>query len=204
MKKRNWKYINYVWHNVKHPIRQLSGWARRKDGEGRYASLIKWAGVKQKRAETERARKRWKKVKWMYKEELERLRAKPLSSIGAADFQPWMLNGRPGNISNGTKAAIARGVHRGLVVTSTTTGGHASTSFHFPWNNSDNQGHAVDMAADTDTMIEWQHDELNRGEDLLELFGPENGACAKNGARITISGTLASAHDNHDHRAVRG
>ena len=116
-------------------------------------------------------------------------------------FQPWMLNGRPGNVSWAVKRVIVRGVNHGLVVTSTTGGTHASTSYHY-------SGRAVDMAgAGTAAEIDFQRD-LIRGLGAWrfnEIFGPDNFANVKNGTVITlVEGTpLEQMHDTHIHVAPR-
>src|SRR3954469_23231572 len=60
-------------------------------------------------------------------------------------FQPWMLNGHPGNISEECKRAIVRGVRAGLVVTATTDGNHSATSLHYSRNTASGLGEAVDF-----------------------------------------------------------
>lgn len=202
-RQRRARYIRWVWQNVKHPLRALTDWAKKKDRLGRFQALAKWASKKQADARTARARKKWARIRVRYEEKISALKERR-DRVDAGDFEPWMLNGRPGNVSAGIKAAIARGVAHDLYVTSTSTGGHASSSWHFPWNNRDGLGHGVDMAGAYNDMVAWQNSELARGEDLLELIGPDNDACAKNGSRYTLGeGTaLETAHDNHVHRAT--
>lgn len=202
-RRRDARYIRWAWENVKHPLEALTRWAKKKDRLRRFQALAKWAAKKQMAAKSRRARRKWKRLRIRYAHKIEALKGRR-DHLDAGDFEPWMLNGRPGNVSPGTKAAIARGVAHGLYVTSTSTGGHASSSWHFPWNNRDGLGHGVDMAGSYEDMVAWQNAELARGDDLLELIGPDNDACAKNGSRYTLGeGTaLESAHDNHVHRAT--
>lgn len=49
-------------------------------------------------------------------------------------------------LSKPLQQAARRAVRMGLVVTSTTHGGHASTSYHYAHNNADGKGHAIDVA----------------------------------------------------------
>jgi hypothetical protein len=117
-------------------------------------------------------------------------------------FQPWMLNGRPGNVNRRIKGTIRRAVNAGLYVTSTTGGQHASGSWHY-------SGKAVDVAGSYDKMVRFQRSEYNRGRfhfgrwKYLELFGPVNYLCLKNGSPITLGeGTgLENLHDTHVHVA---
>lgn len=121
-------------------------------------------------------------------------------------FHPSMLNGHPGNITDKTKKAIVRGVHAGLVVTSTTDGTHSPGTKHKPYNNASGLGQAADMAAWSRTkMVNHQKAELarhRRGDiRLYELIGPDNGAIILGGAETDLGegGALEQAHDNHDH-----
>lgn len=129
----------------------------------------------------------------------KKIKAKQEAS-GPPGFELWMLNGRGSNITNAVKAEIAIGViNFGLFVTSTTTGPHTSTSLHFPYNNADGKGHAVDIAGARQT--EFQNARMsNPGPGhFQEFFGPNSTNCAKNGTRISIFGSLATAHKTHDH-----
>jgi hypothetical protein len=112
------------------------------------------------------------------------------------EFRPWMLNGRPGNVSDAVKRLIVRAVQAGLVVTSTTGGRHTSTSFHY-------KGQAVDLAGPRDKMVAFQRKEAKMTDRYWELFGPDNYANVKNGRRISLGeGTfLENQHDNHVHAA---
>jgi hypothetical protein len=119
-------------------------------------------------------------------------------------FKPWMLNGHPGNITIPVKRVIVRGINHGLVVTSTTDGGHATTSFHFV----KPKGKAVDMAGPgVEAEIEFQRDLIkhNGAARFNEIFGPDNFANVKNGQRITLveGSGLEQMHDTHIHVAPR-
>jgi hypothetical protein len=119
-------------------------------------------------------------------------------------FRPWMLNGHPGDIDRATKRVIVRGINHGLVVTSTTGGRHATGS----WHKTRPLGKAVDMAGPgTEAEIDFQRDlieDLGPGR-FNEIFGPDNRANVKNGARITLveGSGLEQQHDTHIHVAPR-
>ena len=126
-------------------------------------------------------------------------------------FQPWMLNGHPGDISEPCKRAIVRGVRAGLVVTATTDGGHANTSLHFPRNNPSHIGEAVDFGVKPSEVgspgamahkEKFQRKEFARGAGKYrELYGPSNFHNAKNGVRTDLieGSELEQAHDTHVH-----
>jgi hypothetical protein len=107
------------------------------------------------------------------------------------------FNGHPANVNPRIRNIIRRANARGLYVTSTTDGSHAVNSHHY-------YGDAVDLAGDYDDMVSFQRTLADEPAGLLELFGPDNAACVKNGVRISIGeGTdLEQAHDNHDHVAA--
>lgn len=116
-------------------------------------------------------------------------------------FRPWMLNGCPGNITWAVKRVIVRGVNHGLVVTATTNGTHAPTSYH-------QYGKAVDMAGPgTEAEIQYQR-HLIKGLGAWrfnEIFGPDNFANVKNGVVFTLveGSGLEQMHDTHIHVAPR-
>lgn len=118
------------------------------------------------------------------------------------------FNGHPSNVSDGVKRMIRRAADYHLYVTSTTDGtSHASTSWHYPRNNADGLGHAVDLAGTPENMRKFQRHITRDAESrkrFREVFGPVNSACVKNGALISIGeGTaLETAHDNHVHVAT--
>jgi len=123
-------------------------------------------------------------------------------------FRPWMLNGRPGNISFACKRFVVRAVNAGLVVTSTTGGRHAKNSYHYPrrlgaWVG---KGRAVDVSGPLDKVIAFQRREyVQRRRRYREMFGPDNRANAKNGApfRMVEGSALENLHDGHVHGAPR-
>jgi hypothetical protein len=128
-------------------------------------------------------------------------------------FQPWMLNGHPGNITDECKRAIVRGVRAGLVVTATTDGEHTPTSLHYPRNTASGLGEAIDFGVKPADLGDpravarreaFQRAEFSRGvANYRELFGPDNAHCAKNGApfHLTEGDALETAHDNHVHES---
>jgi hypothetical protein len=119
-----------------------------------------------------------------------------------AAFQPWMLNGRSGDITPAAKRFVQRAVNAGLYITSTTGGRHSPTSYHY----TRPLGRAVDVAGPWEKMIAFQRAEsANRAEEYLELFGPDNAVQVKNGQRFAFSEgeALENMHDNHVHGALR-
>ncbi len=101
--------------------------------------------------------------------------------------------------------AIARAHKLGLVVTSTNDGGHARTSWHY-------QNLAVDfgivpgsmsLAEKRRRLIRFQRELAKDTPKLLELFGPDKKAVAKNGRPGVMSPALAADHEGHVHLAAR-
>jgi hypothetical protein len=122
------------------------------------------------------------------------------------EFKPFMLDGLPGNITNATKRVIGHAYDRfNLRVSATTNGTHAPDSYHYPGSpqNDGKHGSAVDLYGPLEGMRRFQRHQAKRPSYFNELFGPVDGACAKDGQRITISGALAEQHDNHVHAAPR-
>jgi hypothetical protein len=135
------------------------------------------------------ARKRGEERREELHEKLER---------GEPDF-----NGHAANVTDLIKEVIVAANKAGLFVTSTTGGGHASTSHHFPQNNADGLGHAVDLAGTLNEMVAFQKKAAKQFPHALELFGPANSPWIKNGQVISgVEGTaLENQHDNHVHMA---
>lgn len=113
------------------------------------------------------------------------------------------LNGKP-ETRRALRPIIMEAVARGLVVTSTTGGRHAPTSFHY-------SGRAVDIGVEswsplsTARLLAFQrHLHKVHGRGLAELFGPNNYANRKWGRplRMPEGSGLESLHDNHVHVAV--
>jgi hypothetical protein len=135
------------------------------------------------------------------KQELTRLQRREYG-----EFKPFMLGGLPGNITNATKRVIGHAYdHFDLRVSATTNGTHAPDSYHYPGSpqNDGKHGSAVDLYGAVDDMERFQRHQSRRPSYFNELFGPIDGACVKDGARITISGELALEHDNHVHAGPR-
>lgn len=123
------------------------------------------------------------------------------------EFKPFMLDGLPGNITNATKRVIGHAYDRfHLRVSATTNGTHAPDSYHYPGSpqNDGKHGSAVDLYGSLEDMERFQRRQAARPSYFNELFGPIDGACAKDGERISISGALAEQHSNHVHVAARG
>lgn len=133
--------------------------------------------------------------------------SRPWRGRFAVRFHRWMLNGHAGNVTPACKRFIVRATRAGLVVTSTTGGAHAATSYHY-------SGRAVDVglpgpligtAKGKRRMVRFQRAEARHPSRFLELFGPANSLCVKNGRRLSLAeGTaLEDLHDTHVHGALR-
>ena len=152
------------WANKRHTIKRLRGAWRALQQHERYA----------------RARRQLKRARfWMvkkvfvrkrYKRAVRRHRDRPDDPVG---FETWMLNGHSGNISDGTKAVVAYAVvAKGATVTDTYDYCcHASSSYHYPRNNPDAKGHAVDLVPATCDLMTSIRDRFGAGY-FKELFGP--------------------------------
>lgn len=116
-------------------------------------------------------------------------------------FKPWMLNGRPGNIEPQVQAIIALAVTQfGLAVTSTSTGPHTPSSYHFPWNNPrhNGKGRGVDLAGSWKNMVRFYNWTREHKKQFDESFGPPNNHFIKKGREY--SGAIPN-HFNHNHVA---
>lgn len=145
----------------------------------RYTRLLRFNALKIAR------RKRWAKAK------------------KAGAFQPWMLNGRPTNVELQVQKVIAIAVTRfGLVVTSTSTGPHTGTSYHFPWNNPrhNGKGRAVDLAGSWKNMVRFYNWTVQHKAQFDESFGPPNNHFIKHGTQY--AGAIPN-HYNHNHVAPK-
>lgn len=136
--------------------------------------------------------------------------SRPWRGRFAVRFHRWMLNGHPGNVTPACQRFIVRATRAGLVVTSTTGGSHARTSFHF----SKPLGRAVDVGLPATLvgtekgkrrMVRFQRAEARHPSRFFELFGPANSLCVKNGQRISLTegSALENLHDTHVHGALR-
>lgn len=128
-------------------------------------------------------------------------------STGLADF-----GGRCTNLTPEVKKIVSLANAQGLYVTSTCDGvpgdgRHTASSLHYPQNNGDGKGHAVDIAGSWTAMIDFQNwlvDKYGHGA-FQELFGPDNSssANAKNGVALPMAegSGLEQLHDTHIHVA---
>jgi hypothetical protein len=147
------------------------------------------------------------KIKWGVKRRTTlRAKIKRAKAERSPQWQDWMANGHEGyNLTDRAKklGAIAV-VAYDLVITSITrswgTGSHHES---VPTRGFDCAGAR---------MTEFQQD-LRYGRiegfelgDLLELFGPDNAACADNGAPYSMAegSGIEQLHDNHTHAFVYG
>lgn len=119
------------------------------------------------------------------------------------------LNGHP-DVHHSLYPIIMEAVARGLVVTSTTDGVHATGSFHYA-------ARAVDFGRAggfrswfAPRLVAFQrhlhktHGRRLSGRRLSELLGPSNRANRKWGVAITLAegSPLETLHDNHVHVAI--
>jgi hypothetical protein len=130
------------------------------------------------------------------------------------------IDGHPSNVTRRVKYVIRRAHKHGLVVTSTTDGGHADFSWHKIVLGRNRRGHAVDVGFtqhDIDhlspherrrRLIDFQTSEYKRARRLgfrtyKELLGPHDGLCILQGRPVgLVNGTaLENQHDNHVHVA---
>lgn len=118
-------------------------------------------------------------------------------------WDPRMLNGQPGRVSQMVKREIMRGVAAGLIVTSTTGGRHSATSYH-------HTGGAVDLGhrkpgtkAARAALVRHQRACAAHPERYAELFGPDDAACVKHRRpmRLPHGTALERGHENHVHVA---
>jgi len=131
------------------------------------------------------------------------LRAYLRAKARAGRWDARMLNGCKGNVTVAVRREIMRGAAAGLIVTSTTGGKHAPSSYHYT-------GEAVDLGhrkpgtrAAHVALVRHQRACAAHPERYAELFGPDDRACVKHRQRITLAeGTaLENLHDNHLHCA---
>jgi hypothetical protein len=110
------------------------------------------------------------------------------------------IDGHPSNVTRRVKYVIRRAHKHGLVVTSTTDGGHA-----------DFTQHDIDHLSPHERrrrLIDFQTSEYKRARRLgfrtyKELLGPHDGLCILQGRPVgLVNGTaLENQHDNHVHVA---
>ncbi len=201
-----WRRVERIYRRARHPFDRLWAWAKGR-GPFRWHVLARWATSK---ARFWQRRHKWKIARgWVlratvYRRRYRRAKERQQQQGGQPQFESWMLNGCPGNITPEAKEAVARAVvTHGCVVTATTNGTHASTSFHYPWNNrlhgySDDYGHAVDFGGSYAAYAGFYAAEKGRGcANYDELFGPGSGYCDH---RALVVGA-APDNPNHCHCA---
>ena len=114
-----------------------------------------------------------------------------------------LLGGHPAPRVPALLKIIAEAHRHGLVVTSTTGGVHAPGSYHY-------QGRAVDLgvhgsphtAEAQRRFVSFQRRLARHPERLVELIGPDAGACVKNGRFQRYDPKTQAAHWNHLHCAI--
>lgn len=128
-------------------------------------------------------------------------------------FQPYMANGNPyEKLTAECKHAIYLMFRRGLYVTSTYEGFpgdgvHSIRSGHYRQNQPDKKGRCFDCGSGSfRVMVKAQNAEADRaGSYMVELIGPDNNRCYKNGIRylLTEGTALEEMHDSHIHLWIR-
>jgi hypothetical protein len=164
---------------------ELAQWRRKAEREAKELRSIvhKLHHKRDRRGEwRERRRVQLKRYRWwvarrtVLRRKLRKAKKRWEETHGAPAFETWMLNGCPANITPGLKPIIAfLVVVGGQYITATTNGTHTSTSMHYPWNNSDNLGHAADSGQSTVSSMEdaTEKEREHFGESAFaELFSP--------------------------------
>ena len=110
------------------------------------------------------------------------------------------FDGLPHNVTHRLFPIIVLAHRHGLRLTATTNGTHTSSSYHYPWNNADGLGHAIDVSGARGAMIRFQRAVLHKygRRHFLELFGPDD-FYVQGGARYTGH---FPGHSDHVHVAV--
>ena len=134
-----------------------------------------------------------------------RLRAKYKTPVASMASVSKLLGSHQKPNSAALMKVIEKAGKFGLVVTATTDGQHAATSWH-------SSGHAVDFGV-TGNLVgtpehmrrlkAFQEAMFKDAPHLLELFGPIANRAVKNGNPTTISGDLLAQHQNHVHVAAK-
>jgi hypothetical protein len=122
------------------------------------------------------AHAKWGKFRPVYRRQVKRLKQRIADTGEPGDtshFELWMLNGHSSNISDGTKQLVAHvvGVQGGTITDTYDFGGHDPSSNHYPWNNADGKGHAIDWVPAACSQMTGVRDHFGAGF-FKELFGP--------------------------------
>lgn len=134
---------------------------------------------------------------WLKKQTIYRKQWKKAKRRLEPKFEVWMLNGHPNTIDEDLKPVVAfLVVERKQTITSTSDGGHSTSSYHYPRNNSDGECHAVD-AAGPNMATTAERVKVKFGTDWLELLSPAPWYI-KHG---TIYPGYFPAHGDHGHYA---
>lgn len=117
------------------------------------------------------------------------------------------FDGHPRDVSHKLYPIIVLAHRHGLIVTATTDGTHTTSSYHYPYNNADGLGHAIDFGNKVPgtlsaykRLVKFQLALANKGygAKALELFGPAP-FYYKNGVRY--AGPFPD-HEDHVHVAL--
>lgn len=126
-------------------------------------------------------------------------------------FDARMWSGHPPLSNSGCRRAVMRAWKHGLIVTSTTDGGHAPNSYHYQHRAVDFGlvGSEIGTARGARRLRKFQYSEFaywqkpGKLTHLVELIGPVNVLIVLRGVRQPLAeGTaLENMHDNHVHEA---
>jgi hypothetical protein len=130
------------------------------------------------------------------------------------------IDGHPGNITRRVRAVIRRAHKHGLVVTATTDGTHAQSSWHAPMKGRNAKGCAVDLGFTAHDLAkltpeqrrrklvafqlaEYRYAKRFRFRTYLELLGPDTDYVLLRGQRADLvkGSPLEIQHRNHVHVA---
>jgi hypothetical protein len=201
MKRLLRKIDGIVGNHPKHFWGKLWAFGTRQSPRGWHA-LLKWTRQHER---WNRQHQRYQRSKWfakrttIFRRKWQRAKAHHHHTGQPPGFETWMLNGHSGNISDGVKRAIAyQVVVRHQAVTDTYDySGHASGSLHYPWNNPDGKGHAVDTAG-SDMCGNCSAEKEHFGQGWFhELLCP----CSWHIFSATVYGGMYVGHGNHTHTA---
>jgi hypothetical protein len=145
---------------------------------------------------------KWQKFRVAYNRKAKRLQQAIQDGQDGGDFELWMLSGHSANISEGTKKLVVWIVGHGGIITDTYDfSGHTPSSLHYPRNNADGKGHAVDWvpASCSGTVGEDSAMDHFGAGFFKELFGPCS-VHVKWGSTFT-QGPPFPGHGDHEHGA---
>lgn len=172
-------------------------WAWCMDGKGarekaeRFGAAAEFAG--NRKLHPSKGDPDWPRVQDRYRQERDRFERK------AEEHREPDWNGHKPVLGALGERVVLKANALGCIVTSTNDGTHTATSYHYT-------NHAIDFGTgngEVGPKIELQKWLFGEYPEALELFGPLNDRCIKNGQRITLTegSDLENLHDTHTHWA---